>query len=108
MIFCPTRRASVTTAKMLADMWTGSHPSQRLWRGPDKHLSFSNTDVNGTPVSLFSLMYFILTYTQKQPLLLGLLCITEGLVPKIVVESNRLFCMGKSISYAALQHWQWV
>ncbi|EXJ82464.1 hypothetical protein A1O3_06277 [Capronia epimyces CBS 606.96] len=51
MIFCPTRRACTTTAKMLADKWMSSHPSQRLWRGPDRPdrpLSFSNTEVDAT------------------------------------------------------------
>ncbi|EXJ81563.1 hypothetical protein A1O1_07627 [Capronia coronata CBS 617.96] len=48
MIFCPTRRACVTTARMLADLWTGSHSSQRLWRGPDRPLSFSNPEVRAT------------------------------------------------------------
>ncbi|EHY60257.1 uncharacterized protein HMPREF1120_08225 [Exophiala dermatitidis NIH/UT8656] len=45
MIFCPTRKGSMATAKMLADLWTSSHPSQRLWSGPEKLSPFSNSDL---------------------------------------------------------------
>ncbi|KIW62469.1 hypothetical protein PV04_10642 [Phialophora macrospora] len=48
MIFCSTRRASVSTAKMLAEMWSSLDPDQRLWNCPDRQLSLTNLELRGT------------------------------------------------------------
>ncbi|OAP54666.1 hypothetical protein AYL99_11114 [Fonsecaea erecta] len=51
MVFCSTRRAAATTAKMLADMWSTSRPLERLWRGPEKPLSLTSSDLKATAVA---------------------------------------------------------
>ncbi|KAH0833684.1 hypothetical protein AYO21_04430 [Fonsecaea monophora] len=48
MVFCSTRRASVTTAKVLAEMWSTAHPLQHLWKGPRKQLCLMNPDLKAT------------------------------------------------------------
>ncbi len=47
MVFCATRKASVTTAKVLAEVWSSSHPMQRLWKGPERQLSFIDRELKG-------------------------------------------------------------
>ncbi|KIW93164.1 uncharacterized protein Z519_05769 [Cladophialophora bantiana CBS 173.52] len=51
MIFCPTRRASVTTAKVMADTWSSSNPAQRPWSGPGKQLTLTCPDLKTTSVA---------------------------------------------------------
>ncbi|OQV03306.1 Sec63 Brl domain-containing protein [Cladophialophora immunda] len=51
MVFCSTRRASVTTAKVLADMWSTSHSLQRPWRGSGKQLPFTSSELKATTVA---------------------------------------------------------
>ncbi|KAK5369344.1 ATP-dependent DNA helicase MER3 [Exophiala xenobiotica] len=51
MIFCSTRKATTTTAKMLADMWSNSHSSERLWKGPVRPLSLTCNDLKVTSVA---------------------------------------------------------
>ncbi|ETI20322.1 hypothetical protein G647_08356 [Cladophialophora carrionii CBS 160.54] len=48
MVFCSTRRASVNTAKSLADAWSSSRPTQRLWKGPERQLSLMNVELKAT------------------------------------------------------------
>ncbi|OAL22111.1 hypothetical protein AYO22_07471 [Fonsecaea multimorphosa] len=36
---------------MLAEMWSTSHPSQRLWKGPEKQLFLTNPDLKATAVA---------------------------------------------------------
>jgi ATP-dependent DNA helicase HFM1/MER3 len=36
IIFCPFRKSCVKTAKSLAQLWTSTVPSDRLWAGPKR------------------------------------------------------------------------
>ncbi|EXJ61171.1 uncharacterized protein A1O5_11963 [Cladophialophora psammophila CBS 110553] len=51
MVFCPTRRASVTTAKVMADTWSSSNPSQRPWSAPGRQLTLASPDLKTTSVA---------------------------------------------------------
>ncbi|KAL4881935.1 Sec63 Brl domain-containing protein [Aspergillus karnatakaensis] len=48
MIFCCTRNSAVTTAKHLARLWDASNPPARMWKGTNKSLPVSNTDLRTT------------------------------------------------------------
>ncbi|KAL8962689.1 MAG: hypothetical protein Q9193_000938 [Seirophora villosa] len=48
MVFCITRKSTVSTAKLLANWWATKGPRERLWAGPTFRLAAQDSDLKET------------------------------------------------------------
>ncbi|KAL9104182.1 MAG: hypothetical protein Q9163_000834 [Psora crenata] len=48
MIFCITRRSTVSTAKLLADLWIAKSARQRCWEGPTQRIMVDDLELRNT------------------------------------------------------------
>ena len=46
MIFCMTRKSTVTTAKLLANVWATENPRDRQWPRPSERIVVQDSDLN--------------------------------------------------------------
>ena len=51
MIFCITRKSTISTAKLLANVWASKEPRDRCWVGPSQRITVQDVDLKNTLTS---------------------------------------------------------
>lgn len=51
MVFCITRKSTVSTAKLLANLWASKGPRDRYWEGPTRRLNVQDPELKNTLTS---------------------------------------------------------
>lgn len=51
MVFCITRKSTVATAKLLANLWAGKPARDRCWAGPKLNIRVDDADLRSESLS---------------------------------------------------------